>query len=284
MRFKTNSPPTKFTFALVAGLTLFLGACQSGGSPGKTRGQGSYKVGQPYQINGKWYHPKEDYSYNRTGVASWYGPGFSGKKTANGEIFDQNALTAAHPTLPMPSLARVTNLENGKTVTVRINDRGPFASTRLIDLSKGAATQLGFAGKGTTTVRVKILASESRAMKEQALRGGSPSAPVVSVSSPQPAPVVSSGSGRIASSTSGAVFDVKEVSYVQVGAFSNAVSASTLRGKVSSFGNTLVSEGHFGDHTIYRVRLGPFTTASEATRVLGKVQHAGYADARIVTD
>ena len=96
---------------------------------------GHYKVGVPYWINGRRYVPSPSLEYNQTGIASWYGPGFHGRMTANGEIFDENQLTAAHPTLPLPSVAEVTNLQNGEKVIVRINDRGPFVGRRIIDLS-----------------------------------------------------------------------------------------------------------------------------------------------------
>ena len=122
-----------------------------------------YKIGNPYKINGKWYYPAVNYDYDETGVASWYGPKFHGKKTANGEIFDQNKISAAHKTLPLPSFVRITNLDNGKILhKVRINDRGPFARKRIIDLSKKAAEMLGFANKGIANVRVQILENESR--------------------------------------------------------------------------------------------------------------------------
>ena len=123
----------------------------------------TYKIGKPYVINGKWYYPAVDYQYDEIGLASWYGPGFHGKKTANGEIFDQNKISAAHKTLPLPSIVKVTNLENGKVLpNVRINDRGPFAKNRIIDLSKKAAKELGFLKNGVTQVRVEILENESR--------------------------------------------------------------------------------------------------------------------------
>lgn len=118
---------------------------------------GKRKVGQPYQIAGVWYHPKEDPTYDETGIASWYGPGFHGKQTANGERFDQYKVSAAHTTLPMPSLVRVTNLENGRSLVVRVNDRGPFAHGRIIDLSRRAAQLLGFEQKGTAKVRVQAI-------------------------------------------------------------------------------------------------------------------------------
>lgn len=135
-------------------------------------GQGNYKVGDPYQIAGVWYYPKEEWDYDETGIASWYGPGFHAKLTANGEIFDQMDLTAAHRTLPMPSFVRVTNLDNGRTLVLRVNDRGPYARGRILDVSQKAGQLLGFDGKGTAKVRVQIMAEESRqlaaAMKSQA--------------------------------------------------------------------------------------------------------------------
>lgn len=115
------------------------------------------KVGRPYTISGHTYVPRRDDNYDETGLASWYGPNFHGRPTANGEIFDQNLMTAAHPTLPIPSIAEVTNLENGRQVIVRINDRGPFVDDRMIDLSRGAATQLDFIGRGLARVRVRYL-------------------------------------------------------------------------------------------------------------------------------
>jgi rare lipoprotein A len=120
-----------------------------------------YKLGKPYQIDGAWYYPKVDYDYNETGIASWYGPNFHGKSTANGEVFDQNAMTAAHKTLPMPTVVRVTNLENGRSIEVRINDRGPFKNNRVIDLTKRGAQLLGFEGQGTARVRVQVMKEDS---------------------------------------------------------------------------------------------------------------------------
>jgi rare lipoprotein A len=119
------------------------------------KGGGTYKLGVPYRIAGRWYVPAEDPNYDRTGTASWYGSDFHGRKTANGEVFDMWALTAAHPTLPIPSYAYVTNLDNGRTVLVRINDRGPYAHDRLIDLSRMTARMLGTETQGLGRVRVR---------------------------------------------------------------------------------------------------------------------------------
>ena len=123
----------------------------------RTAAGGIYKVGKPYKIAGEWYYPRENTKYDNIGIASWYGPKFQGRRTANGEIFDMNLLTAAHPTLPMPVMVQVTNLENGRSMKLRVNDRGPFKKNREIDLSRRAAEILGFKDKGTARVRVKYL-------------------------------------------------------------------------------------------------------------------------------
>jgi len=124
-----------------------------------------YKIGKPYQIAGVWYYPQEDFEYDETGIASWYGAKFHGRKTANGEGYDMNALTAAHRTLPMPSFVRVTNLENGRSLILRVNDRGPFARGRIIDISRRGAQLLGFQKQGTARVRVQVMADRTRALK-----------------------------------------------------------------------------------------------------------------------
>jgi rare lipoprotein A len=138
---------------MILGL-LVLAGCQSGHRGG---GAGHFKVGEPYQVNGEWYYPRLVSHYREIGVASWYGQPFHGRRTANGEIYDMHGMTAAHPTLPLPSFARVTNLANGRSVTVRVNDRGPFAKRRIIDLSRRAAWELGFKDQGTAEVEVVFL-------------------------------------------------------------------------------------------------------------------------------
>lgn len=120
------------------------------------------KIGKPYEVAGQVYVPKYTPTYDEIGVASWYGPGFHGELTASGERYNQNALTAAHKTLPLPSIVRVTNLDNGRSVIVRINDRGPFKRERIIDLSKAAAIELGMIKYGTAKVRVQYLDQETR--------------------------------------------------------------------------------------------------------------------------
>ena len=160
------------SIALVALSGWLLSGCASSpptGSPAG-RGVGAYRVGVPYQIHGVWYYPAIDYNYDRTGVASWYGEQFEGRLTANGEIFELNDLTAAHTTLPMPSIVQVTNLQNGRSLQLRVNDRGPFVDGRLIDVSRRAAQLLGFEQQGTTSVRVTVLKDESIAAAEEAMR------------------------------------------------------------------------------------------------------------------
>lgn len=163
-----------------AALLASLAACGSsskggGGTPGSSVAQrGTYKVGQPYKIDGITYTPRETFTLSETGMASWYGPGFHGKSTANGERYDQSDRTAAHRTLQMPAVVRVTNLENGRSTVVRINDRGPFARARVIDLSRTAAEEIDMIGRGTARVRIDQLQAESLAVKDVALSGGGP--------------------------------------------------------------------------------------------------------------
>ena len=121
------------------------------------KGGGSYRVGKPYTIAGRTYVPEEDINYKAEGMASWYGDAFHGRYTANGEIFDMNSISAAHPTMPLPSYARVTNLKNHRSIMVRVNDRGPFAENRVIDLSGKTAQLLGFHGQGLAKVKVEYI-------------------------------------------------------------------------------------------------------------------------------
>jgi rare lipoprotein A len=121
------------------------------------KGGGVYRVGKPYTVAGRIYEPAEDNSYSAVGLASWYGDDFHGRYTANGEIYDMNSITAASPTLPLPSYARVTNLSNHKSIVVRVNDRGPYVGDRVMDVSAQTAKVLGFYGKGVTKVKVEYV-------------------------------------------------------------------------------------------------------------------------------
>ncbi len=121
------------------------------------KGGGTYKIGKPYKVKGRWFHPKEEKDYDKRGYASWYGPNFHGRLTANGEVYDQYHLSAAHPTFPLPSYARVTNLKNGHSVVVRVNDRGPFEKGRIIDVSSKTADILDMKQEGVAKVRVQYI-------------------------------------------------------------------------------------------------------------------------------
>src|SRR5881398_2937944 len=157
------------------------------------KGGGTYRVGKPYTVAGRVYVPEEDPNYRAEGMASWYGDDFHGRLTANGEVFDMASLTAAHPTLPIPSYARVTNVRNGKSLIVRVNDRGPYHGNRLIDVSNKAAELLDFKGNGVAKVRVEYVGraplegSDDRQL-EATLRTGvpAPSPSMVRVASARP--------------------------------------------------------------------------------------------------
>jgi rare lipoprotein A len=162
-----DTASTIFRLAVVAAAAASLAACASVRPEYATRlpsqgprvvpGGGGYKVGAPYQVNGVWYTPREQPDYDQVGVASWYGERFNLKATANGEIFDKDIPSAAHPTLPLPSLVEVTNLDNGRKLVVRVNDRGPYVDGRIIDLSEEAARELGYERAGLARVRVRYV-------------------------------------------------------------------------------------------------------------------------------
>ena len=279
--------------------------------------QGRYKIGSPYQIKGIWYYPAVDYSYNKTGIASWYGPGFDGKMTANGETYDQNALTAAHKTLPMPSIVQVTNLENGRSIKVTINDRGPYAFSRIIDMSRRGAQLLGFHRKGTAKVHVEILADESRMLAHSLRNGatlaklGTPIRRNLNVAKPRVA------SGRLGppsannpreailkykpkktlgresfdkglSSAQAERIGNRPVSatniYVQAGAFTRFDYANQTAAKLSELGNVSVTSFKIKGKEFFRVRAGPINAINNADKILERVIRAGFNNARIIVD
>ena len=258
---------------------------------------GLYKVGNPYQIDGVWYYPAEDYAYDETGIASWYGPDFHGKSTASGERYDMNDVTAAHKTLPMPSMVRVTNLENGRSLVIRVNDRGPFVRGRIIDLSRRSAQLLGVHSPGTAKVRVQILPDESKQVKMAALAGargnlvvastepvtvGLPpivptSAPVMVAPPPLPPPLIAPP-----------VVSVEPVKptgiFVQAGAFVRQDNAQRLRTQLAGYGPAKVSTAKVGAQDFYRVRIGPLASVDEADRVLDRVVSNGHPEAKIIVE
>ncbi|WP_420348220.1 septal ring lytic transglycosylase RlpA family protein [Pelagibius sp.] len=275
---------------------------------------GDYKVGKPYQIKNVWYYPRVDYSYDETGIASWYGPGFHGKRTANGEIYDQNAMTAAHRTLPMPSLVQVTNLENGRSIQVRINDRGPFAHGRIIDLSKKGAELLGFVRQGTARVRVQILEPESRQLVARAqgveVASDAPSAaPVETVAvqdlppagaaapaAPRPERVrtasvqpLGAGDREALALTTPEPLVTQQTPrrtrlYVQAGAFTQIANAERLRARLASVGNVQISRAVVGDTRFFRVRLGPLRDVNTADQTLDLLLRNGFTNSKVVVE
>jgi len=283
------------------------------------RAAGHYKVGKPYQIGDVWYYPKLDYGYSETGIASWYGSKFHGRLTANGETFDMNLISAAHRTLPMPSVVRVTNLRNGRSLKVRVNDRGPYARGRIIDLSRRTAQLLGFEQAGTATVEVTVLAGESRQLAASygvidALKDQPPppvAAPRVVVTSaalpPPPGAKTSpppTNNHKVVAVESAPKRNLRETSiepladaavtilpvtdapkiFVQVGAFTRYNNANRLRARLSVIGRATILQTRIVDRPFFRVRFGPMKSVEEADRLLASVVRAGQRDARIVVD
>lgn len=273
----------------VVAIAVLLSAC-AGHAPrpaAVARAPGGVKIGQPYVVLGKQYFPADDRGYDTTGVASWYGPTFHGLSTANGETYNQDGLTAAHKTLPMPSYVEVSNLDNGRKLTVRINDRGPFVDGRIIDLSRKSAQLLGVDGPGTARVRVRRVFPDGA----QVVALAPP--PRVAARPPVAAPVLSAQPERtvadvpvaptvpdapvatvaIPGAASGGI-------YVQVAALSDAGRAAWLGGFLAPIGPVVTERTASG---LTRVRIGPYQDAGEATPILARVQAAGYTDARLVT-
>lgn len=289
-------------FAALAVFAL-LAACASG--PGKKTIYGEpnphYKVGKPYQVNGEWYVPETDTQYDRIGFASWYGPGFHGRLTANGEVFDENRLTAAHPTLPLPSIIEVTNPKNGKRLTLRVNDRGPFANNRILDLSKEAARQLGTKEQGVATVRVRYIGAGriedaittvGERERGQALYAQGPRMPVMKPVSP-----LATETDMILADLDVSILDGHHVRtpvavnhggggslFVQLGAFSStdnaAAAASRIPGDQPVALEGAVREGR----PLTLVRLGPFAHPLSAEEALETARNLGFSGAYIIEE
>jgi rare lipoprotein A len=301
----------------IVSAVLGLAGCGTTDEDALESGPVPYKVGAPYQVDGVWYYPKVDYEYDETGLASWYGEDFDGLQTANGELFDKNKISAAHKTLPMPSLVRVINLENDRELVVRINDRGPFVDGRIIDLSERAAEELGFQKNGVARVRVEILADESRALAAAgqtetmtASERARPS-PVTTVSTEAlPPPTADEAAGAVAQSSSAespapvlvasaapaptmttidasprlVLPSAPRKVYVQAGSFLYFENADALAARLAAVGPTLIARSQLDGQSYYRVLIGPLIDTSVANRMLSEVVMAGQADARIVTN
>ena len=239
--------------------------------------KGTYKVGNPYQIEGVWYYPAEDPDYGETGIASWYGKPFHGRRTANGAIYDMNALTAAHRTLPMPFQVRVTNLDNGRSLVLTVNDRGPYARGRIIDVSRRAAQLLGFQKKGTALVRVEAVAGQGR---RQPL--------IAEVEDPEAPSLPASPTGSVERQalTEVASVDLAEgpSTFIQAGAFSSPDNAQRLSDALAPFGEVRTTMVTVDGTAVYRVRLGPVATLDGAEALLERIIGAGHLDAHLVVE
>lgn len=265
------------------------------------------KIGEPYHVNGASYTPMDDPAYDETGYASWYGEEREGNATANGERFRMTAITAAHRTLPLPSYVEVTALETGRTILVRVNDRGPFSGNRVIDLSRGAAEQLGISGAGSAGVRVRrvnptepekgLLRSGARAPARMdapetvliELRKrlpkeaeSAPSAPAPAHIAAAPAPTV-----KLKTKTAAPIPTAKPLSplppvqvrrgvMVQIGAYSSKHSAETVAQRL---GGAVIQAGK-----LWRVRTGPHADVPAARVAIEKASAAGFPGARIVVN
>ena len=268
------------------------------------KGGGRRHVGKPYTVAGRTFHPTANPKPVQVGMASWYGPRFHRRKTSNGEWFDMNYLSAAHPTMPLPSYARVTNLENGRTVVVRVNDRGPFVGTRIMDLSRAAAERLGYVRQGKARVRVeylgpaplgddrRLLAKLNRmkgapkATLLAAIDGRATEAPPVRVAEARPsAPPVRTapaGATAVPHRVRPAGYAPASGYFVQVAAFADPGNAEAARRRLGGIGPVDVRPVDVAAGRFWRVRLGPLASLEDAEDLLGRVRDIGHHDARIV--
>lgn len=253
------------------------------------------KIGKPYQVQGVWYSPSDDRGYDEVGYASWYGDAFHGAPTANGERFDMDMVGAAHKTLPLPSYVEVTALESGRTLLVRVNDRGPFVTNRIIDLSRRSAQLLGIDRKGVARVRVRRV--EPPEADRLALRSGvaarpRPDAPALELAQLDQrfqAKFTAWSSASAAVSTSVSKPPAPKAApvqlatraplaldawFVQIGAFGDQGHAQALAARTGA--------GLQGDGNFYRVRLGPYFDEQSAQAALARMQGQGYQDARLI--
>lgn len=220
---------------------------------------------RPYTVMGHTYHPMHDArGYREIGIASWYGRKFHGLRTATGERYDMYAMTAAHKTLPIPTYVQVTNLNNGKQVIVRVNDRGPFHENRIIDLSYAAASKLGITGTGTGLVELR------------AIEPGEPTSQPTRIASNPPA----------ATSATPPPATTPHQLYLQLGSFISRDNAESLRARLAlnNVTRVAVEESTVDRRPIYRVRIGPLASVAEADQLALKIDHLGIGVPRIVID
>lgn len=280
---------------------LLLAACASGGQRGAVRTPaasaapkapsptGGVKIGKPYMVFGQTYAPADDRHYDTTGIASWYGPTFHAKATANGETYNQDDVTAAHKTLPMPSWVEVHNLDNGRKLMVRINDRGPFVDGRIIDLSRRSAQLLGVENVGLARVRVKRVFPEGDWARAQPVLASSTLPPVVAAAQgiapppPPPLPSVANPAVLVVEAplvpATAATTALAAGRYIQIAALSDEGRARALASVLADYGPAQATPAGSG---LWRVRIGP-VAAERVNGILFEVRAGGWPDARLVT-
>ncbi|HWU80184.1 MAG TPA: septal ring lytic transglycosylase RlpA family protein [Caulobacter sp.] len=261
---------------------------------------------KPYQIKGIWYYPKPDPNYNVVGIGSWYGEQFHNRRTANGEVFDMDIPSAAHKTLPLPSLVEVTNLDNGRKMIVRVNDRGPFIGDRIIDLSKAAADQLGYRREGVARVRVKYVGPASKtafdAPRQYARAETAPRSfddirePPQRVQvlpqrrepewTPPAAPIQPSITDEMSAppiNPPDPVFAVAKPAYrIQAGSFSNRENAEKAVRQLASAGRAQIESFERANGTLYRVTVAAGPDEGEAWSLRERVESLGYSGATVL--
>ncbi len=250
---------------------------------------------RPYQIKGVWYYPQLHYEYDEIGIASYYGGGdvFHGRPTATGKIFDMNGITAAHKTVPLPCIAEVTNLENGRQINVEVNDRGPFVDGRIIDVSRRVSQLLGFEGKGTARVRVRTLVPESLALNNIAPSSvmfaaapPSPVTPPLAAAAPSfPALIDGFTTSAVASapspSPSSSPPPLTRGIFVDVGGYATQEEAKNISKHLASLADSPIQSIQNKGTKPYAIRVGPLASMSTANQVLDQLAEAGHRTSRI---
>ena len=254
-----------------------------------------YKIGKKYNVGGKYYYPKKDLYYNKTGIASWYGPKFHGKLTANGEIYNQYALTAAHKTLPLPSAVKVTNLKNNKSIVLRINDRGPFVNDRIIDLSSKAADILDLKREGTGLVRVQILKEKSLYLEKLAKQGSFPEindlkeTELPNIIIPHKVAVKIKDTKNQKIVTKKINYNLKNLNkeykiYIKLASFSSKKNAEIMKKKVSYIDKVKIYKIYKLNKTLYQVKAGPFLSVEKVDQLHSLLLQKGMQGAKIIIE
>jgi len=261
-------------------------------SPATGTYPGHYKVGSPYKIENQWYYPKKEEHYSEVGMASWYGPGFHGHRTANGDYYNQQSLTVAHRTLPLPSIVRVTNVANGKSVIAMVNDRGPFSKKRIIDVSERVADLIGIKQQGTGKVRVEYMPEQSKQLLQKLALAEKDSG-ISSVSAKkiahnhhnvQNTQLAAATTAKVDSYTGGAehFLQQEKAIFIQAGAYTRKENANYIAARLAKFGTINIQQINDDSGIIYRVRLGPIDDSKNANRMLEEIINAGNTNAIIV--